>query len=390
MSEPTRHGEPVDPQTQARAEARAFLHTDLHVTSQQLQDALSAAYGDSYAAGMLAAAQQDGSGVGALQIDAPQGGYSDAEWQAFWDKWEPGSDLSAALVDDRGLGHLLDSAGVTIQGIVGATLNQMGTALADGIRAGDSVDTIAKNLSGIVSDPSRAYMIANTETARAMTAGSVQQYRADGVLAVNLLTSPGACDVCVSIADNNPQKLAENIVPVHPNCRCSLQPVTDVMAHPTDEVGTPEQSGAADLATVAGVAAAAGETEAEAEAASAEREREDDRAAAVRQELQQSNLEPPHTVPEPNTVPNPKALLGENTGGGMTGAEENTGGGMTAAQENTGAGGTGLTSNTGGGMHAAAENPGSGQAFQPEPAVPTEPAPKRTRKRTRGGKPVKR
>ena len=378
----------------AQESAKAFLRDHLNVDTAQLTDALAAVYGDAYASGVIAALDLDGSKkpVPGVTLDIPTNA---EEWGSYWSNWAPGSIAAANLLRDvnGGLAELLDQAGITIQGIAGTMLDRLGNLLALGVAQGDSIDAIANRLYNLVGDQARAYMIANTEVARAVTLGSMAQYRQDGITQGNLLTSPGACKECEAIASVNPQPLKDLYVPVHPNCRCSVSPELSSI---------PDASTLnSDLLTLGGAAAvtAAGEIDAGLLAG------EEGESLASRAEDEFNALNPSQPD-EQQTAPSQAIyekditdLLGENQGGGMLYEEQNTGAGMSALEQNTGAGDLNINQeNAGGGLTQGQENQGgSGDAdlltadeTQPtlEPETIAEPAPtpaptKRTRKRVR-------
>jgi SPP1 gp7 family putative phage head morphogenesis protein len=150
---------------------------------------------------------------------------SPAEGSSFWDEWVPGDIAAAELLSDGGLAKLLARSNESIDGIEGMTLDRLGNLLADGVRSGDSVDKIARSLRGLVNDPHRAYAIANTETARAMSKASMDQYAASGVKEVDWLDSQDACQQCAAYAANGPYPLDDApVLPPHVSCRCSYGP----------------------------------------------------------------------------------------------------------------------------------------------------------------------
>jgi SPP1 gp7 family putative phage head morphogenesis protein len=80
----------------------------------------------------------------------------------------------------------------------------------------------------------RARMIARTEIAAADMAGSMIAYRASGVVThKEWLTAAGCCEICealdgVTVAlDEEFPDGAGDAPPLHPNCRCSVLPITD-------------------------------------------------------------------------------------------------------------------------------------------------------------------
>lgn len=86
----------------------------------------------------------------------------------------------------------------------------------------------------------RAEMIARTEHARAVNTGTMQAYSNMGVTEVNILTvgDSDVCTDCLDIEDDNPHPLEEamNLLPVHPNCRCSYTPVIESIDHDADPI----------------------------------------------------------------------------------------------------------------------------------------------------------
>jgi SPP1 gp7 family putative phage head morphogenesis protein len=206
--------------------ARQFLtdNTDPDLTA--LLAALQAIYGDGITVGTSSAAEQTGTVVTGSLIDPLPATGSTVDWAA----WQPGNAAAQAILTDGTWTELLDQAGIVIKGISQSVLDQMGTALADGVAAGDSVDTITKTLTDVLEDPNRAYMIALTETNRAVTAASMRTYQQNGVPRWELLTSPDACDICVAIADGGPYDVGDgDPPPEHPRCECSCSPVTPAL-----------------------------------------------------------------------------------------------------------------------------------------------------------------
>lgn len=149
----------------------------------------------------------------------------------YWSDWRPGWGQAAARAADGGLARLLDEADVTIRGITGTTLDRLGNVIAEGVQAGDSVDKIGRAARAIVADPQRAWLIADTEAARAMTATSMDTYRANGVPQLDWLLQDDACDLCQENADAAPLPVdgdwPNGPPPVHPRCRCALAPNLD-------------------------------------------------------------------------------------------------------------------------------------------------------------------
>lgn len=155
-----------------------------------------------------------------------------------WSQWTPGDHAAAAelagLDGGAGLQALLDSAGVMIKSIQDTRLEQLAGVLADGARAGDSVDAIAGKISDLLDDPTRAELIANTELARAVTTSTLDTYRQNGIDQFNVLVY-GPCPVCEDQEAANPHDLDEDAPPYHPGCRCAAAPVTSSSSESSTE-----------------------------------------------------------------------------------------------------------------------------------------------------------
>ena len=209
-----------------------------------LESVLRQVYADAYGAGGAAAMEQL---PGAATVSLA--GVSEVDWSA----WRPGHPAAANLLTNGGLQSLLDQADATVQGVQGTLLRQMGNRIAAGVAAGDSVDSIASGLGAYVADPDRAEMIAHTETARAMTAATLDTYAANGVGQWDWLLSPDACPECEEQRDANPHRPGDEQPPLHPRCRCAIAPVAD--ATTGGDSGAGGDGGGSLLSDVADVAA---------------------------------------------------------------------------------------------------------------------------------------
>ena len=127
-------------------------------------------------------------------------------------------------------------------------VTNLNTELRDGIRevifnavaAGDGYQTTMRNLMELPLTPinnnisvrTRAEMIARTEHARAVNTGTLQAYVNYGVSQVEIITAQDGlvCDDCLDIEANNPWSIneAQDLLPMHPNCRCAFAAVVDV------------------------------------------------------------------------------------------------------------------------------------------------------------------
>ena len=75
----------------------------------------------------------------------------------------------------------------------------------------------------------RAEMIARTETARAVSEGTLEAYKVGGVDKIQFEASADACIVCIGYDGHiYPRATGEGLIPVHPNCRCNWLPVIDL------------------------------------------------------------------------------------------------------------------------------------------------------------------
>lgn len=73
-----------------------------------------------------------------------------------------------------------------------------------------------------------AQRLIRTESARSVTDVNKKIYELNDVQMVDVVVEPGACPICVDLADRGPYKLSEvPDIPAHPNCRCSIIPHDD-------------------------------------------------------------------------------------------------------------------------------------------------------------------
>lgn len=218
----------------ARIIARAELAASLPATLAELTKVMQELYGDAYLAGTHAAATQAAAqGAGGVTVVSSLG---DLSSQIDWNNWQPGWGDAADKAASGGLQDLLASAGSTVRGMTSSMLTRIGDTLAAAMDEGLGARETAGLLDDLVTDPARAYMIAVTETARAMTAATFDTYRENGIGSWDLLTSPGACPTCLAVADSNPHPLGEQGPPYHPHCRCSAAPSQEAIAAVLDNV----------------------------------------------------------------------------------------------------------------------------------------------------------
>lgn len=188
----------------------------VHATGIDLADAthmLADLYADAYATGVQSATGMLG--------QTPD-----------WTEWEPGYGRAAleAWGDDggRGLRGMLDQAGVTIRSVAENRMDDLAEVLGQSLDEGWGVDRLADELQGVLDDPSRAEMVARTESARAMTTASLDEYKDAGVTGQAWLLSDGACPLCEENEAASPIGIDEDWpngdVPVHPDCVCAIAP----------------------------------------------------------------------------------------------------------------------------------------------------------------------
>lgn len=71
-----------------------------------------------------------------------------------------------------------------------------------------------------------------TESARIQGELQKSSYEKLGVKEYDIVTEPSACDICKKVAADGPHKVKDmevgkNMIPLHPDCRCSSAPVSD-------------------------------------------------------------------------------------------------------------------------------------------------------------------
>lgn len=176
-----------------------------------------------------------GQRIAADQIDEPvrgQGWAGEAASAIDWSTWQPGDLDAAGQAMSGGLRALLEEQGATIRGISDTTTDRIGDLIGQGLAVGAPVDSVASLINDYVDNPDRAFVIAQTETSRAMIAGQADEYQAQGFAQFEWLAYDGACDECLEQEDSNPHEFGDEQPPGHPNCRCSIVG--------TGEVTTPE------------------------------------------------------------------------------------------------------------------------------------------------------
>ena len=155
---------------------------------------------------------------------------------ADWGAWVPGDPQAASIVLGvdglgEGLQRMLNASDITIKSLGGGRFDDLAQAIALAVENGDSVQTLARDLRDILDNGARAEMVAVTEIARAVSAASLDTYRANGIEYASWLSAEDGrvCVTCEENAANGPYPLADfPEMPGHPKCRCAPGPVVNV------------------------------------------------------------------------------------------------------------------------------------------------------------------
>jgi hypothetical protein len=133
----------------------------------------------------------------------------------------------AVLDQLPGMNDLLAQANITIKGITDTQMDQIATAIRDGLVNGSGLQTITANINDVLGDPARAQMIAETETNRGYATATMDTYTANGVAEYNYVAYDSACATCQDAEDDSPYQVgAGPQPPLHPNCECYTDAVT--------------------------------------------------------------------------------------------------------------------------------------------------------------------
>jgi SPP1 gp7 family putative phage head morphogenesis protein len=204
--------------------AASWLRVNASMNMQPLESALRITYGDGYVLGQDIAEELL---TGDIGID--------------WSTWTAGNRAAATLLEEpRGLRNLLASQSITINSVKDTTYDRLGFILADTVGQGFTTKQTARAIIGELTNPSRALMIAVTETRRAVSAASMDSYQEAGVEKVEWLiaASETLCEKCSSNASAGPIPLnsefpsGNTAPPAHPHCRCAISPVLDFESSP--------------------------------------------------------------------------------------------------------------------------------------------------------------
>ena len=145
-----------------------------------------------------------------------------------WDTWTPGNQAAATLVKPSGgLQRLLDSRGLTIDGVSNTKLDRIGTVLGNALELGITPKQVSIMVDQVINDPQQALTIAQTEMSRAVVQAELAQYADSGVEMVEWLVAD-PCEDCQVNLDASPISIGDDWpngdAPVHPNCMCDIAP----------------------------------------------------------------------------------------------------------------------------------------------------------------------
>jgi hypothetical protein len=212
-------------ETMTTEQARQWARTNVRLDSEPLMTAFRTLYLESYLLGEDIAMNS----IAKAKINkAPTKQQLQRAVGINWDNWKAGNRAASLLVSKpRGLSTLLDSRGVTIQGINRTTLDRIGTRLATALAQGLPPSEV--DLSDFFDDSERALAIAQTEMSRAVATASRELYEESGVELVEWIVAD-PCDLCQENADVSPIRIDDTFPsgdtepPAHPNCVCDISP----------------------------------------------------------------------------------------------------------------------------------------------------------------------
>jgi len=208
-------------------ETRAYASIHIRPDSKEMFNALQTIYVDSYTLGQDIAM----SAIVKAKINkAPTKADLQRAMGINWDTWKPGNRAAANLLKpSRGLSNLLETRGVTIQGINRTTLDRIGTILARALAKGETPASVREELEDLLDDSDRALTIAQTEMSSAVSIASRELYQESGAELVEWIVAD-PCDLCQENADVSPIGIDDTFPsgdtepPAHPNCVCDIAP----------------------------------------------------------------------------------------------------------------------------------------------------------------------
>lgn len=151
-----------------------------------------------------------------------------------WADWKPGDpDAARLVVDEEAFNRLLESYGIDeIKSIADSYMTDATRLLHDALERGASADELARELSYLLANSDRAKMIAQTETARAVSRAAENRYREAGIEKVQWVTAMDerVCPICDGNEEAGPTPVGSSFPsgvsspPGHPRCRCVVIP----------------------------------------------------------------------------------------------------------------------------------------------------------------------
>lgn len=163
-----------------------------------------------------------------------------------WGDWSPGNPSAARIVRTaKDLKRWLDTYGIaTIRAIEENRMGELAARLHRSLEEGWATRRLADEIEDVLMNPKRAGMIARTETARAVSQGTLAEYRHAGVERVMWVTADDAtvcppCDANEAMGAVPTGSVFSGTMtdapPGHPNCRCAIVAVPDGMEVPVRE-----------------------------------------------------------------------------------------------------------------------------------------------------------
>ena len=149
-----------------------------------------------------------------------------------WGTWTPGDPATADLGDALdAFQERLWLGDQALDGIGEANVDRAIAAARAAMAAELPVSNLLTQLRAILADPSRADLIARTETARFVSAGSLARYLAGGISQVIWVTGGvDDCEVCTTNENDGPTRIGDAFSsglqwpPQHPDCQCVVLP----------------------------------------------------------------------------------------------------------------------------------------------------------------------
>lgn len=153
------------------------------------------------------------------------GAYAEADGDGLIDKLGPSGEDAAD--------YAAEYAAQLVKDVDQTTINILATAISKGIANQAGVPGTGQLIRKAVDDMSvfRSKLIASTEMNDAMSQAALAKMKALQVPYKQLIASPDACEICLSIVDAGPVPVDQPFVdldgeeheasPIHPGCRCA-------------------------------------------------------------------------------------------------------------------------------------------------------------------------